>query len=139
MLHINPKSLSKLSRNIHRNSDTPWYYPGGTALTVKAHISSSGISPTRLGQWTWTCLEGRYKIFSTCILAYYPFTNKSSLPTTWRQYLQYFSDQGIIKTHPRNKFDEDLICFITKTLRKGYNVILGIDMNEDARSGKLAL
>ena len=36
MLHINPKSLSKLSHNIHRNSDTPWHYPGGTTLTMNA-------------------------------------------------------------------------------------------------------
>ena len=42
------------------------------------------------------------------------------------------------RTKPRDKFDKDLISFITKILRKGENVVLGIDMNEDARSGKLA-
>ena len=92
MLHINLKSLSKLSHNINQNSDTPWHYPGDTALTMnataKAHMSSRGIDPTGLGQWTWTSLEGRYKILSTCISAYCLCTNKFGLSTTWSQHVQ---------------------------------------------------
>ena len=142
MLHINPKSLSKLSHNIHRNSDTLRHYPGDTALTMnataKANMSSNGDDPTGIGRWNWTRLEGRYKIFSTWILAYRPCTNKSRLSTTWSQHVRYFRDQGIVKPHPRDQFDKDLIIFIIKTLRKGDNVVPGINMNEDTRSGKLA-
>ena len=52
--------------------------------------------------------------------------------------MQYFRDQGIVKPHQRSQFDKDLISFITKTLRKGDSLVLGIDMNEDARFDKLA-
>ena len=49
MLNINPKLLSKLSFNVHCNSDTPWRYPGGMALTMnataKAHMSSNKKRP----------------------------------------------------------------------------------------------
>ena len=34
MINVNPSSLSKISFNEHANDDTPWYYPGGTALTM---------------------------------------------------------------------------------------------------------
>ena len=122
MLHIKPKLFSKLSHNIHQNSNTPWHYPGSIALTMnttaKAHMLYTGIDSTGLGQWTWTCLEGRYKIFSTCILAYCPCTNKPGLLTTWRKHVQYFRDQGIVKPHSRDKFGKDLISSITKTLGK---------------------
>ena len=104
MLNINPKSLLKLSHNTHRNLDTPWRYPGGTALTMnataKAHMTSTGNDSTGLGRWTWTHLEGRYKTFSTCISAYRPCTNKEGLSTTWNQHVRYFRDQGIAEPHP---------------------------------------
>lgn len=61
MLNINPKSLSKLSHNIHCNVNTPWNYPGGTVLTInttiKVHMSSTVADPSGL----YFCLLAMYK------------------------------------------------------------------------------
>ena len=60
------------------------------------------------------------------------------LSTTWNQHVRYFRDHGIVEPHPRAQFNEVLTSFISKTLRKGENIVLGIDMNEDVRTGTLA-
>ena len=105
--------------------------------TAKAHMSY-GKDPTGLGRWIRTRLEGRYKIFFTCISVYCSCTNKTGLSPTWSQQVRYFRDQGIAEPHLRDQFDKDLIKFITKTLQTGDNVVLSIDMNEDTCTGKLA-
>lgn len=52
MTNTNPKSLSKISCNIHAKNNTLWNYPGGTTLTMdattKAHMLSSGKDSTGL-------------------------------------------------------------------------------------------
>ena len=62
MINVNPSSLSKISFNVHANDDTPWNYPGGTALTVdrisRGHHANNGVDSSGLGRWTWIRLEG---------------------------------------------------------------------------------
>ena len=56
--------------------------------------------------------------------------------STWNQHVRYFSDKGTKSPNPRNVFDDDLIALLRIMLKNGDNVILGIAMNEDARSEK---
>lgn len=109
-----------------------------TNATSKARMSSSGIDSTGLSRWTWTWLEDRYKTFATYIFTYCPCISKSKQSTTWNQYVHYFRDRRISELHPRDVFDGNFIDFLCQILRRGDNVVLGIDINEDVRSSKVA-
>ena len=80
MTNVNPSFLSKIAFNTHVNEDTPWCYPGGTALTVdricRGHHTKNGVDSSGLGRWTWMCLEGQLNIFVTYIAVYRPCRNK---------------------------------------------------------------
>ena len=58
MISVNPSSLSKIAFNTHANDDTPWCYPGGTALTVdhisRGHQTSNGVDSSGLSRWNST-------------------------------------------------------------------------------------
>ena len=142
MTNVNPASLSKISFNVHANKDTPWNYPGGTALTVdrisRGHHISNGVDSSGLGRWMWICLEGRLNTLASYIAAYQPCRNEKDVVSTWNQHIRYFSDKGIQSPNPRDIFDDNLIALLWIMLRNGDNVILGIDMNEDVQTSKLA-
>ena len=74
MINVNPSSLSKIAFNTHANVDTPWCYPGGTALTVdhifRGHHTANRVDSSGLGRWMWICLEGRLNTFVSYIAAY---------------------------------------------------------------------
>ena len=57
---------------------------------------------------------------------------------TWNQHVRYFKDKGIQSPNPRDNFDDNLINSLKIMLQNNYNVVLGMDMNEDMRSGKIA-
>ena len=142
MVNWNPGSLSKISYNTHANPDTPWNYPSGTALTMysvsRAHMRTYGADSTGLVRWTWVRLEGLLNTFATYISAYKACENAAGITSTWNQHVCYFTDKGHLAPNPRIIFDDNLIIFLQRTLRKGDNIVPGIDMNEDVRSGKLA-
>ena len=104
----------------------------------KAHMRTSGEDSTGLGRWTWVRLEGCLNTFATYISAYKPCVNVGGITLTWNQHVRYFTDKGNIAPNPRDIFDGDLITLLTQILRKGDNVILGINTNEDVCSGNLA-
>ena len=83
-------------------------------------------------------LEGRLNTFVTYIAAYRPCCNEKDVASTWNQHVRYFSEKGITSPNPRDLFDVDLIALLQIILRNGDNVVLGIDMNKDVRTGKLA-
>ena len=146
MINMNSSSLSKIAFNVHANVDTPWYYPGGTALTVdcisRRHHTANGVDSSGLGRWRWIRLEGRLNTFASYIAAYRPYRpcrNVKDVALTWNQHVRYCSKKGIISSNPRNIFNDDLIALLRIMLRNGDNVILGIDMNKDMRTGKLAI
>ena len=56
----------------------------------------------------------------------------------WNQHVRYFSKKGITLPNQRDLFDVNLIALLQIILANGDNVVLGIDMNEDVRTGKLA-
>jgi hypothetical protein len=47
-------------------------------------------------------------------------------------------DLDRISKDPIEKFDDDLITFITQCMETGEQVVLGIDVNEDVRVGVFA-
>ena len=83
-------------------------------------------------------LEGWLNTFVTYISAYRPCCNEKDVASTWNQHIRYFSKKGITSPNPRDLFDDNLIALLQIILVNGDNVVLGIDMNEDVRTGKLA-
>ena len=88
-----------------------------------------------LVRWTWIRLEGRLNTFVSYIAAYLPCRNVKDVASTWNEHIRYFSEKEIPSLNPRDIFDDDLIALLCIMLRNGDNVILGIDMNEDVRTG----
>ena len=144
MKQYNPKSLSYTSSNQHQKEESPWNRVGGTAITIDEGFAShrtsqgTGRDKTGLGRWIWTRVRGCDQIHTRIISAYRP-CKSSGINSTWIQHINYFRREKDIEVKdPRDKFDDDLIKEIKQWLELGDNVILGIDMNEDIRTGKLA-
>ena len=139
--YFNPSSLSKIGFYIHGNIDTPWNYPGDTILIIdhisKSHHTTNGVNYLSLRRWICICLKGRLHIFATHISTYRRCFNNIDLALTWNQNIGYFNDKGIESPNPRDIFDNNLIDLLRIMLRKGDNVILGINMNKEVRSRTL--
>ena len=59
--------------------------------------------------------------------------------TVWSQQLHYYRNKGERNPDPLTHFDDDLINELKNWMGIGDVIILGIDMNEDVRKGKLAV
>ena len=132
----------KITFNTHANVDPPWCYPVKRALTVdcisRGHHTANEVDSSGLGKWTWIRLEGHLNTFVSYIAAYQPCRNVKDEASTCNQYVRYFSEKGTTSPNPRDNFDDDLIALLCIILRNRDNTILGIDMNKDVRTGKLA-
>ena len=142
MQQYNPRSYSVVSSNKHLKNETPWNLVGATALTIDesfaSHRTQQSIEkdPRGLGRWVAVRLRGRQQMHIRIVSAYRPCHNVGPA-TTWTQHLNHFRNSGIASENPRDKFDEDLSEKIKSWIEDGDNIIIGIDMNEDAYSGKL--
>ena len=56
----------------------------------------------------------------------------------WTQHVNHFREKGIREPDPRKIFDDHLIEAVKEWMDLGDNVIIGIDMNDDVRTGHLA-
>ena len=72
------------------------------------------------------------------ISAYKPCKNRKGNQSVWTQQVNYFRRKGKQNPDPIKLFDEHLIAKLKTWIEQGDNIILGIDMNEDARNGGLA-
>ena len=50
MINVNPSLLSKIAFNTHANEDTPWNYPGGTAIQLTVYVEAI-IQKMELTHW----------------------------------------------------------------------------------------
>ena len=143
MRRINEGATTYVSNNTTMHPYHSWHIPGGTALTVDTNLSThkaqqgSGRDETGLGRWTWVRFRGKNSIHTIVISAYRPCKNCG--PTTaWTQQVNYFRENNYRSPNPRELFDSDLCKELEKWIARGDNIVLGIDMNEDARHGALA-
>ena len=72
-------------------------------------------------------------------MAYRLCKSKEGTSTVWTQQVNYFRDScNVTSPNPRQLFDKDLLDLIDKWLELDDVIVLGIDMNEDVRTGDLA-
>ena len=128
------------TNNKHENIETFQY--GGTAVmafnTAAHRVKSTGADETGLGRWSWILFEGKHNFRTRIISAYIPC--KSSIDrhqTVYNQHRRYFHKLGILEC-PRKLMHQQLTQQIQEWQKKGENIILLIDANENlARMGQL--
>ena len=71
--------------------------------------------------------------------AYCPVRNPRDIGSVWNQHCRFFSaHQGLANPIPRELFATDLLGVLSSRLALGDSVILGLNHNEDVRTGILA-
>ena len=128
------------ANNKHENIATFQY--GGTsvmAFNAAAHrVKATGADKSGLGRWSWILFEGKHKHYTRVISAYVPCKSTTDrMQTVYNQQKRYFSAKGILEC-PRKLMHQHLVQNIKEWQRKGENIVLLIDSNENlARMGQL--
>ena len=135
--NIFQSSKSETAHNINEPQMTANIQFGGVAITAvddcSHRVISQGSDPTGLGRWAWMRLEGKSNHHLRVISAYRP-VDSTGPGTVYEQHLRYFTTK-FRKTDPRTAFYEDLYEEIIKWKEMGDHLIIGIDANEDVRTG----
>ena len=92
-----------------------------------------GCDESKLGRWTWVRLQARENRWLRIIAAYRPVIS-TELGSTYVQHERYFRALENY-TCPRKQFLIDLKVDLKVWLAAGDHIILGMDANEDVRSG----
>ena len=100
-------------------------------------FGTMGSDKENLGRWTWARLQGRHNFFTRIISAYKPCKNTSDLGSSYQQQPSYFRGIGEFRC-PLKMFDLDLQGQLQEWLEEGDQIILGVDLNEDVRTGPTA-
>ena len=75
----------------------------------------------------------------TMFAAYCPVWNPRDISSAWNQHWRFFSShRGLANPNPSVLFATDLLGVLSSKLALGDSVILGLDHNEDVRTGILA-
>ena len=124
--------------NIHDSTDSTILY-GGTALTCMGPCShrviSSGKDKSGLGRWVWTLFAGKNQTKLRIISGYRP--NPDSSDKTGSVYSQH--ERHLRSIHddrnPRRAFSADLKDALETWKNEGNLVIIGMDANDNVRTG----
>ena len=111
-------------------------YGGVIAMAVDdvAHrVKEQGQDPTGLGRWAWLLLEGKQNHQLRVISVYRPVDSVG--PDTVYSQQQRFLFQNQRHDNPRKALYTDLYDEVEKWKNAGEHIIIGIDANEDVRTG----
>ena len=99
-----------------------------------------GGDSTGLGRWAFSRFQGRGNTSLCVYAAYCPVKNSRNPGSVWNQHCRFFSDtREDPNPNPRALFADDLCRSISARLAAGDSVILGLDHNEDVRTGSLGV
>ena len=140
-----PGSFSIISYNTKMGELARWNTVGGSAITMDANLSSHkvengyGTDRRGLGRWSWVRIRGCDDIFTRFVSAYRPCKNNTSMTGCWGQQVNYFRNELHIRDpDPRKIFDDDLCKELDVWHELGDNLVIGIDLNEDAQDSLIA-
>ena len=141
----NPGSFSVMSYNINLGENAVWNTVGGTAITMDSNFTSHmvqqgyGKDKTGLGRWTWVRIRGCGNVHARFVSAYRPCKITSSIRGAWAQQVNYFRNKkNIREPDPRKLFDEDFCKELDTWHELGDNLVIGIDLNDDAKDSTIA-
>ena len=131
----------RFSCNSHENTGTQVQW-GGTGLLCMGEFRSRthgnmSQDTHNLGRWTSARIQGRHDFFLRVVSAYKPCKNTSDMGSSYQQQLRYFRSINDMRC-PRELFDLHLQHQLQEWLAAGEQIILGLDMNEDVRTGNTA-
>jgi hypothetical protein len=134
------KSRSVFAHNVTELHQSKVLQPGGVGLLstdeVTHRITDTGKDPTGLGRWCWTRFQGKNGIRVRIISVYRP-CNTPGATTTYQQQLRFLRYHGV-EHEPREALYEDLYMECAEWMEDGDQLIIGIDANEDIRTGATA-
>ena len=134
-----PRQTHLFAHNTHDKHNQSQYKAGGTFMVAlqaaQPRIIQKEVDKSGLGRWTWMRIQGRQGQATTVISAYRPCKNKGHVGTVYEQQQSYWDNKGKHDC-PIKLFDKDLKQLIKARLKANDHVILGIDANEDVRSGR---
>ena len=102
---------------------------------IAHRVIDQGTDPTGLGRWAWLRLAGRQGHHLRVISAYRPVDNGNH-GSVHAQQQRHFT-RNLRDTIPRQAFYDDLFDEITKWKTLGDHIIIGLDANEDVRTGMM--
>ena len=112
---------------------------GGVGLIasseLKHRIIDNGKDPTGLGRWVWIRIQGKEGHTTRIVSAYRPCQSDGA-GSVFRQHQRVLSASGDHRT-PLVAFREDLRAEILAWKTDGDHLVIGMDANEDVRSGEI--
>jgi hypothetical protein len=114
---------------------------GGTAtlaINDSVHrVSSMECDQSGMGRWSSIRIQGKNQTSIRLIAAYRCVKNIHGPLSTWNQQ-RFILDSTNRTEDPIDAFDNDLINSTKKWIALGEQIIVGIDVNEDVRTGSFA-
>ena len=132
-----PPHKFRFSYNTHEDKQELVQWGGTGLLTLDQFRTRTykqmGSDPHNLGWWTWARIQGRHNFFIRIVSAYRPCKNTSNLGSSYQQQLRYFRSRGEFRC-PRELFDLQLQHQLQEWMAEGDHIIVGLDLNDDART-----
>jgi hypothetical protein len=126
--------------NRHDSSKKRILFGGAAQITVGAcshRAIESGADESGMGRWVWTLYAGRNNKKLRLISGYRanpdPTDRTGSVYSQQERYLRSINDNR----NPRRAFIKDLETQLTKWLAEGNLIIIGLDANDNVRTGEV--
>ena len=130
---VTPKKTQRLQKS--------QFLPGGTLTAVlgkwKSRVMSSGSDKTQ-GRWSWVRLQGNSSLGgkerNIRIINMYRVCQKNVTDSSYTSYMQQYNIQlkeGNATPFPHKQAIKDLMAFIEECKKKGDEIILCLDANEE--------
>jgi hypothetical protein len=133
-------SRSVFAHNVTELHQSKVLQLGGVGLMstddVTHRITATGKDPAGLGRWCCTQFQGKNGVKVRTISMYRP-CEAPGATTTYQQQLRFLRHHTA-EFQPRTALYEDLFMECTEWMDEGDQLIIGIDANEDVRTGATA-
>jgi hypothetical protein len=120
-----------------QTTDTIQYGGVGIVATqeIANRIISTGRDPTNLGRWTWIRIQGKEGHTTRIATTYRPWESPGA-STVFHQQARGLSKKGDHR-NPIDALKKDLAAAISEWKEAGDHIIIGMDANEDVRTGDI--
>ena len=108
-----------------------------TTDNVTHRITSRGRDDSKLGRWSWICLEGKQHHRTRVLTGYRPCEGGTGVGSAYIQHERYLQSKKR-DISPREAFYEDLAPLLNEWKAQGDHIIITLDANEDVRTGATA-
>ena len=127
-------SLAFNKTELHHTKKVQFGGTGVIAIDDITHkIVSQGVDPTGLGRWAWLRFHGKDTHHFRTVSVYRPVDSVGP-GTVYSQHERYFGKHKR-QVCPRAALYEDLFTAISEWKTQGDHILVGIDANEDVRTG----